>query len=90
MVCPQILRITEGVVCRPRIFLVSIVALICRRCDEPYSVGGTITMKAMWRMLMCSMRVMTAAMDTDAIAPRLLFYLGSCVDLLVMTRSVRR
>ena len=67
-----------------RIFLVSIVALICRRCDEPYSVGGTITMKAVRRMLMCPMRLMTAAMDIDVIAPRLRFYLGSCVDLLVM------
>ena len=35
-------------------------------------------------MLMYFTRVMTAAMYTDVIAHRLRFYLGSCVDLLVM------
>ena len=35
-------------------------------------------------MLMCYTRVMAAATDIDVIAARFGFYLGSCVDLLVM------
>ena len=61
MVYPQLLRTTEVVVWRPRTFLVSIVVFIGRRCDIPYLSGGTISMKAVWRMLMYSTRVMTAA-----------------------------
>ena len=37
---------------------------------------------------MYSIRAMTAAMDTDVIAIRLWFYLGSCVDLLVTILTI--
>ena len=86
MVDPQLLGATEGVVCSPATSMVSIVALTCCRCGEPYSVGGTITMKAVWRKLMWfSTRAMTAAMDIGVIATCLWFSLGSCVDLLGMS-----
>ena len=82
----QLFGTTKVVVCSPAISMVSIVALTCCRCDEPYSVGGTITMKAVWRKLMWfSTRAMTAAMDIGVKAPCLWFSLGSCVDLLGMT-----
>ena len=86
LVYPQLLGTTEVVVCSPAISMVSIVAFTGCRCDEPYSVGGTITMKAVWRKLMWfSTRAMTAAMDIGVIATCLWFSLGSCVDLLGMT-----
>ena len=85
MVDPQLLGATEGVVCSPATSMVSIVAFTWCRCDEPYSVGGTITTKVVRRKLMWfSTRAMTAAMDIGVIANCLWFDLGSWVDLLVM------